>query len=185
MPLSYLFCYHVNPKGNEGWIFTGRTDAEAEASVLLPSDVKSRLIGKDPDAWKDWGQEQKGAAKLPCCWIPSMSQGPLSLACLGAWESENHSKERRTAESLAGADVFMRNGQHSIASCSPSCWLEGYLLIVSFPTHLIKGRGRFPRYSANTRPFLKVIFIYFIWGFGGGAGSLLCCAVRTKFPWHV
>ena len=44
-----------NPKGNQSWIFTGRTDAEAEAPILWPLDVKSQLIGKDPDAGKDWG----------------------------------------------------------------------------------------------------------------------------------
>ena len=49
----------VNPKGNQSWIFIGRTDAEAEAPILWPPDVKSRLIGKDPDAGKDWGQEEK------------------------------------------------------------------------------------------------------------------------------
>ena len=50
----------VNPKGNQLWIFIGRTtDAEAEASVLWPPDMKSRLIRKDPDAGEDWGQEEK------------------------------------------------------------------------------------------------------------------------------
>ena len=48
----------VNPKGNQPWIFTGRTDAEAEAPILWPPDVKSWLIGKHPDAGKDWGQEK-------------------------------------------------------------------------------------------------------------------------------
>ena len=50
----------VNPKGNQAWIFVGRTDAEAEAPILCPPDAKSWLIGKDPDAGKDWGQEEKG-----------------------------------------------------------------------------------------------------------------------------
>ena len=50
----------VNPKGNQPWIFIGKTDAEAEAPILWPPDVKSRLIGKDPDAGKHWGQEEKG-----------------------------------------------------------------------------------------------------------------------------
>ena len=50
----------VNPKGNQSWIFTGRTDAEAEAPILWPPDVKNRLIGKDPDAWENWRQENKG-----------------------------------------------------------------------------------------------------------------------------
>ena len=48
----------VNPKGNQPWIFLGRTDAEAEAPVLWPPHAKSRLIGKDTDAGKDWGQEK-------------------------------------------------------------------------------------------------------------------------------
>ena len=49
----------VNPKGNQPWIFIGRTDAEAEAPVLWPLDAKSQLIGKDPDAGKDWRQEKE------------------------------------------------------------------------------------------------------------------------------
>ena len=51
----------INPKGNQPWIFIVGTDAEAEALVLWPPDVKSWLTGKDPDAGKDWGQEEKGA----------------------------------------------------------------------------------------------------------------------------
>ena len=49
----------VDPKGNQPWIFIERTDAKAEAPVLWPLDAKSWLIGKDPDAGKDWGQEEK------------------------------------------------------------------------------------------------------------------------------
>ena len=51
----------VNPKDNQHWIFIGWTDTEAEASILWPPDVKSWLIGKDPDVGKAWGQEEKGA----------------------------------------------------------------------------------------------------------------------------
>ena len=50
----------VNPKGNQPWIFIGRTDAEAETPVLWPLDEKSWLIGKDPDVGKEWRQEEKG-----------------------------------------------------------------------------------------------------------------------------
>ena len=53
----------VYPKGNQPWIFIGRIDAEAEHPILWPPDGKSRLIRKDPDAGKDWGQEEKGAAE--------------------------------------------------------------------------------------------------------------------------
>ena len=59
-PLDSKEIKPVNPEGNQLWIFTGRTDAEAEAPILWPPDVKSQLIGKDPDAGKDWGQEEKG-----------------------------------------------------------------------------------------------------------------------------
>ena len=53
----------VNPKRNQPWIFTGRTDAETEASTLWAPDAKSQFIGKDPDAGKDWGQEEKGTTE--------------------------------------------------------------------------------------------------------------------------
>ena len=50
----------VHPKGNQSWIFIGRTDAEVETPILWPPDAKNWLIWKDPDAGKDWGQEEKG-----------------------------------------------------------------------------------------------------------------------------
>ena len=50
----------VNPKGNQSWVFIGRTDAEAETPILWPPDAKNWLIEKDPDAGKDWRQEEKG-----------------------------------------------------------------------------------------------------------------------------
>ena len=53
----------VNPKRNQPWKFIERTDAEAEAPILWPCDVKRQLIRKDPDAWKDWEQEEKRAAE--------------------------------------------------------------------------------------------------------------------------
>ena len=59
-PLDSKEIKPVHPKGNQPWIFIGRTDAEAEAPILWPPDAKGLLIGKDPDAEKDWGQEEKG-----------------------------------------------------------------------------------------------------------------------------
>ena len=58
-PLDNKEIKPVNPKGNQPWIFIGKADAEAEAPILWPSDVKSRLTGKDPDAEKDWGPREK------------------------------------------------------------------------------------------------------------------------------
>ena len=62
-PLDSKEIKPVNPKGNQPWTFTGRTDAEAEAPILWPHDVKNQLIEKDPDAEKDWRQKEKRAAE--------------------------------------------------------------------------------------------------------------------------
>ena len=59
-PLNCKEIQSVHPKENQSWVFTGRTDVEAETLILWPPDAKSWLIGKDPDAGKDWGQEEKG-----------------------------------------------------------------------------------------------------------------------------
>ena len=62
-PLECKDIQPVHPKGNQYWIFIGRTDAEAEAPICWLPDVKSWLIGKDRDAGKDWGQEEKGTTE--------------------------------------------------------------------------------------------------------------------------
>ena len=62
-PLDCKEIKPINPKENQSWIFIGRNDAETEAPVLWPPDVKNWLIGKDLDAGKDWGQEEKGTTK--------------------------------------------------------------------------------------------------------------------------
>ena len=63
VPLDYKEIKPINPKGNQPWLFIGRTDAETEAPILWPPDAKSRLIGKDPDAEKGRRQEEKGATE--------------------------------------------------------------------------------------------------------------------------
>ena len=96
----------VNPKGNQPWIFTGRTDAKA--LILRLPDVKSRLIGKDPDAGKDWRQEEKGTTEDEMVgwhhWLnrhefeqtPGDSEGQGSLACSSPWGC----KQLNTTEQL-------------------------------------------------------------------------------------
>ena len=61
-PLDCNEIQPVHPKGNQSWIFIGRTDAEAEDAKLWPPDAKNWLFGKDPDAGEDWRQEEKGMA---------------------------------------------------------------------------------------------------------------------------
>ena len=70
-PLESKEIKPVNPKRNQPWILIKRTDAEAEAPIVWPPDVKSQLIEKDPDAGKDWRQEEKGVAEdemVPTQW---------------------------------------------------------------------------------------------------------------------
>ena len=86
-----------NSKGNPPWIFIGRTDSEAEAPVLWSPDTKSWLIGKDPDAGKDWRQEEKGTTEDEKVgwhhWLnghefeqtPGDGKGQGSLACCSPW----------------------------------------------------------------------------------------------------
>ena len=62
-PLDYKEIKAVNSKGNQSWIFTGKTDAEVEAPILWPPDAKSQFTGKDPDAGNYWGQEEKGTTE--------------------------------------------------------------------------------------------------------------------------
>ena len=62
-PLDGKDIQPVNPKGDQSWIFIGRTDAEAETPILWPPEVKNWLIRKDPDAGKDWRQEEKGTTE--------------------------------------------------------------------------------------------------------------------------
>ena len=93
VPLDSKEMKPVNPKGNQPWMFTGRTDTDAEAPVFWPPDAKSWLIGKDPDAGKDWGQEEKGMTEDKVVgwhhWLstnefqqtPGDSEGQGSLVC--------------------------------------------------------------------------------------------------------
>ena len=98
----------VHPKGNQSWIFIRRTDAGAETPILWPPDVKNWLIGKDPDAGKDWRQEEKGTTEDEMAgwhhWpdghefeqAPWVGDGEGSLACYSPWGC----KELNTTERL-------------------------------------------------------------------------------------
>ena len=70
-PLDCKKIKPLNPKGNQLWIFIGRTDAKAEAPILWPPDVKNPLTGKDLDAGKHWGQEERGQQRMR--WLDSIT----------------------------------------------------------------------------------------------------------------
>ena len=96
-PLDSKEIKPVNPRGNQSWIFIGRTDAEAEAPILWPPDAKSQLIGKDLDDGKNWRQEVKGMTDDEMVgWLYQLngqefeqtlgdSEGQGSLACCSPW----------------------------------------------------------------------------------------------------
>ena len=121
---SPLDCKEIQPvhsKGDQSWVFIGRTDVEAETIILWLPDVKSWLIWKDPDAGKDWGQEEKGMTEDEMVewhyqlnvhgfgWTPAGGDGQGDLACCGSW---GH-KESGTTEWLNWTEL-RKKGLQSI-----------------------------------------------------------------------
>ena len=95
-PLDNKEIQPVNPKGHQGWILIQRTDAEAETPILWPPDVKKWFTGKDPDAGKDWRQQEKGVAEdeMVKCITDSMNMNLGKLQEIvedrGAWRATAH-----------------------------------------------------------------------------------------------
>ena len=101
IPLDCKDIQLVHPKGDQSWVFIGRTDIKVETPILWPSDVKSWLIGKDPDGGKDWGQEEKGTTEDEMVgwhhwldghefgWTPGVGDGKGALACCSSWSRKD------------------------------------------------------------------------------------------------
>ena len=114
IPLDCQEIQPVHPKGDQSWVFIGRTDIEAETPILWPPDVKSWLIGKDPDAGKDWGQEEKRTTEDEMVgwqqrldghgfeWTPGVGDRQGGLVCCGSWGR----KESDMTERLNWTELF-------------------------------------------------------------------------------
>ena len=104
-PLDCKEMKPVHPKGDQSWVFIGRIDVEAETSILWPPDAKNWLIWKDPDAGKDWRQEEKGMTEdEKAGWhhqldghdfeqVPGIGDGQGSLACCSSWGRKESRRE--------------------------------------------------------------------------------------------
>ena len=109
-----LFTQPVHSEGDQPWDFFGKNDAKAETPILWPPHVKSWLIGKDSDAGRDWGQEEKGTIEDEMAgwhhhldgreseWIPGVGDGQGGLACCDSWVC----KESDTTERLNWLTVW-------------------------------------------------------------------------------
>ena len=128
-PWGPLDCKEIQPVHSEGdqpWDFFGRNDAKAETPVLWPPHAKNWLIGKDPDAGRDWGQEEKGTTEdeMAGChhwldgreseWTPGVGDGQGGLACRDSWGR----KELDTTERLNWTEVSKRS--HKLSNEIPS-----------------------------------------------------------------
>ena len=112
-PLGCKEIQPVHPKGDQSWVFIGKTDIEAETSILWPPDVKSWLIGKEPDSGQDLGQEEKGKTEDEMAgwhqgldghgfgWTPVVGDRQRGLACCCSW---GH-KESDTTEWLNWSEL--------------------------------------------------------------------------------
>ena len=122
---SPLDCKEIQPvhsKGDQSWVFFGRTDVEAETPILWPPHAKSWLIGKDSDAGRDWGQEEKGTTEDEMAgwhhrldghesgWTSEVGDGQGGLACCNSWRR----KESDTTERLNWNErhSFSKNRYH-------------------------------------------------------------------------
>ena len=113
-PLDCKEIQPIHPKGDQSWMFIGRTDAEAETSILWAPHAKSWPIGKDPDAGRDWGQEEKGMTEDEMAgwhhqldvrefgWTPGVGDGQGGLACCDSWGC----KELDTTERLNWTELI-------------------------------------------------------------------------------
>ena len=142
-PLDCKEIKPVNAKGNQSWMFIGRTGSEAKAPVLWPPDAKSWLIRKDPDAGKDWRQEEKGMTEdemvgwhhwLDGCeseWTPGVGDGWGGLACC-----DSRGRSRIRLSDWTELNWTDRQKMKSDALRESLQWISGVLFVYVVPSFL-------------------------------------------------
>ena len=135
-PLHCKEIQPVHPKGDQSWVFIGRTDAEAETPILWPPHAKSWLIGKDPDVGRDWGQEEKGTTEDEMAgwhhqlnahefvWTPGVGDGQGGLVCCDS----RGRKESDMSERLNWTELNWTEWLVMLSTFSYACWTSEYLI---------------------------------------------------------
>ena len=144
-PLDCKEIQPVHPKGHQSCVFFGRTDAKAETPILWLPHVKSWVIGKDPDAGRDWGQEEKGTTEDEMAgwhhrldgrefeWTPGVGDGQGGLMCWDSWSR----KESDMTEQLSWTELKINC---NVNICVYVTWLQNFYCfffkILLFRLHL-------------------------------------------------
>ena len=175
---SPLVCKEIQPvhsKGDQSWVYIGRTDAKAETPILWSPHVQSWLIGKDPDAGRDWGQEEKGTTEdeMAGChhwidgreseWTPGVGDGQGDLACCNSWGC----KELDTTERLKWTELNKHQELYSILcnglygkimfiKCLYMCKYNRFILLFSWNQQNIVNQLQCNKYFLK-RNFLTIL----------------------------
>ena len=135
-PLDCQEIQPVHPKGDQSWVFIGKTDVEAEAPILWPPNVKSWLIWKNPDVGKDWGQEEKGTTEDEMAgwhhrldghgfgWTPGVGDGQGGLACCSSWGLKESYTTQRLNWTESNNCISLITTEFSVFLATEILWVE-------------------------------------------------------------
>ena len=150
----------VHPKGDQSWVFIGRTDAKTEIPILWPPDAKSWLIWKDRDAGKDWGQEEKGMIGDEMIgwhhwlnghgfgWTPGVGDVQGGLACWDSWGHKESDTTERLNWTIKMVEYSMQNiswffNSNTTEYSSPNTFVQDFVFHKILYFHVLKKTKNF------------------------------------------